>query len=439
MEKILSKTPSINHVFERERKSELKRKLQEGEFSPEEKKEYKRFLTADVLFEHVSCLQTQRKAVKDVNKEVALLGLDTVLVVGTMGLGSTAVAGRIALRMGGPLSKAQKGSKAKRFQNAGIFGADVSLSAPYMQEAMNICEDELNQLEETAEETNKVCEKLSIGVKHTSNVKSCILQASLASLPITLPILGLAGIAVAKGIRGAKTSSSAQKAEEVLGLRLSSSQRRAVEEAHLIGQGERGKNGALAGIGNYTEDQLRRKADILNRAGFSKNQRRQLMEAGVVGDDLLRRADKELEKALRGIRKTPEEPSFKAKGFKPEYYRGYDKAREFNAVKEWAEKVKADRYRTHIPYFADQLEKHIADFEKSFRRHNKDKPEFLEKRLKLLEELKQEARQRIKDQNVTYDWWANFNVRMPMIAEEPDIIREDIKNVEIGRDSSPLL
>ena len=60
-------------------------------------------------------------------------------------------------------------------------------------------------------------------------------------------------------------------------------QKQAIEEAHLEGFGEKGKNGALAGIENYTEAQLRRKAKILKKAGFSLPQRRTLMESGTVG------------------------------------------------------------------------------------------------------------------------------------------------------------
>ena len=81
---------------------------------------------------------------KELNKELAFGALDVGIVVGTMGLGTPIVAGRIALRLGSALSKAQKLSKARRIQNLGIFGTDVSLSTPYMKKAMNICEDQLS-------------------------------------------------------------------------------------------------------------------------------------------------------------------------------------------------------------------------------------------------------------------------------------------------------
>ena len=438
--KVLSQTPAINNdeVFKRERRKELKDKNKSNKLSPEERREYRYLLTevseADSLFKSVDCLQTQRREVKEVNKELALGALDVGIVIGTMGLGTAAVAGKLALRMGGALSKTQKMSKAKRFQNLGIFGTDASLSAPYMKEAMNICEDSLNQLEETAAtKTNEDCEKLSQGVKHTSDLKSCLLSASLASLPITLPIIGLSGIALAKKLRGTKVSSqavpssSAEKAEEVLGTKLSSSQKKAIEEAHLVGQGQVGRDGTPARIGNYTEDQLRRKAEILKQAGLSSSQRRTLMEKGIVGDDLLRRANEELGEALQKIRQSPEELRLKKQGFKREYYRGVDQARELNAVARYLRTINADPKNTHIQYFSDQIDKTISDFEASFRKHNQDNPEFLAERLKLLEDIKREARKRIKDQNVTYDWWANFNLRLPMIAEEPYFIQQILK------------
>ena len=461
MAKVLAKTPPINHdeVFERDRKKELKRRYEHEEnLSPEERKEYREFLTteekreyrnlltkvgeADGLFELAGCLQTQRKAVKEVSRELALGALDLGIVIGTMGLGSPYVAGRLAVRLGSAVSKATQAknlSKAKRLQSLGIFGTDVSFSSPYMQEAMEACEDTLNQLEEmqteeqtaNAEKNNKLCENLPVRAKQTSDLKSCILQASLASLPITLPILGLAGLAVARGLGKASSSlpsiSASKRAEEVLKTKLSPVQQRAVEEAHLVGRGEKGKDGSIAGIGNYTEDQLKRKADILKQAGFSRNQRRTLMEAGVVGDDILRRAEKKLKKALQKIRKSPEEPVLKAQGFKPEYYKGVDQAREFNAVARYLRTIKADPEKTHIPYFADQVEKTLADFEKGFRKHNQDNPELLEEGLKQLEALKKEARRRVADQNVTYDWWATFNLRLPVMTSEHDFIQSMLK------------
>ena len=141
-------------------------------------------------------------------------------------------------------------------------------------------------------------------------------------------------------------------------------------------------------------------------------------------EDFLRKADKELEKALRKIRKSPEEPVLKVQGFKPTYYKGVDQAREFNEVAKYLRAIQADPEKTHISYFASQIEKTLTDFEKSLRQHNQDKPEFLAERLKLLEALKTEAQRRVADQNVTYNWWADFNLRLSMITLNSDLIRE---------------
>ena len=218
--KILAKAPPINRsdVFDSKNKiKELEEKSKEGQLSAQEivkeRQNIRKAAGADSLFGVVECIQRQRKSVKEVNRELALGALDVGIVIGTMGFGSAAVAGRIALRVGGAISKAQKASKAKRLQNLGIFGTDTSLSTPYMKEALNVCEDVMNQLEQTAsEETNKICEQMPIRLKHTSDLKSCILQASLASLPVTLPLLGLSGIALAKKMRGANKSVTASTA-----------------------------------------------------------------------------------------------------------------------------------------------------------------------------------------------------------------------------------
>ena len=133
-------------------------------------------------------------------------------------------------------------------------------------------------------------------------------------------------------------------------------------------------------------------------------------------EDFLRRADEQLEKALQKIRKSPEEPVLKVQGFKPIYYRGVDQAREFNEVAKYLRAIQADPEKTHIPYFADQVGKTITNFENSFRKHNQDNFKFLAERLQILEELKREARKRVEDQNVTYDWWSVFNLRLSIIA-----------------------
>ena len=215
---------------------------------------------------------------------------------------------------------------------------------------------------------------------------------------------------------GEKISSSAEK---VLGVKLSPLQKRAVEEAYLVGDGQIGRDGTPARIGNYTQAQLRRKTEILKESGFSPSQRRNL-NAGI-----------KLEQALQAIRNSPQEPLLREQGFKASYYAGVDQAREFNRVYEYVQEVQADPESTHIPYFADQVEKTISDFERDLRTQTvtigdsirlgthvvviRD-PQLQEKRLRILEDFKKEARRRVENQDVTYNWWVKFNTKLSLLA-----------------------
>lgn len=77
---------------------------------------------------------------------------------------------------------------------------------------------------------------------------------------------------------------SGAQAERLFGRKLDHSQKDAIEASHLVGQGQMGlREGTFAGRGNYTPEQLREKAEILKAAGFNTEERRKLMEAGVVG------------------------------------------------------------------------------------------------------------------------------------------------------------
>ena len=77
-----------------------------------------------------------------------------------------------------------------------------------------------------------------------------------------------------------------RSAETILERPLSPREARAVQAAHEIGEGQLGRDGTLAGIGNYTDQQLRDKARILREAGFSRDERRRLIESGVVGNGI---------------------------------------------------------------------------------------------------------------------------------------------------------
>lgn len=54
--------------------------------------------------------------------------------------------------------------------------------------------------------------------------------------------------------------------------------------AHLVGYGEGGKDGGLAGLYNYTGQQLIRKKRILELYGYSREEIKYLMDMGYVGE-----------------------------------------------------------------------------------------------------------------------------------------------------------
>lgn len=75
-----------------------------------------------------------------------------------------------------------------------------------------------------------------------------------------------------------------KKAEEILGgKQLTVEQKLAILKAHYVGLGERGKDGkeGSAGVYNLTPAQLAEKARILEQAGFTEDERREIIESGL--------------------------------------------------------------------------------------------------------------------------------------------------------------
>ena len=168
-----------------------------------------------------------------------------------------------------------------------------------------------------------------------------------------------------------------------------------------------------------------------------------LCSSSFISAEQLRRnlnAEIRLEQDLQAIRNSPQEPRLIEQGFKPSYYAGVDQAREFDRLHEYLQEIQADPKSTHIPYFADQVEKTISDFERGLRKQNvtgdkykiKD-PKFLEKRLKILEDFKKEARRRVENQDVTYDWWIKFNTKLSLLASP-----EALQHIPESRYTSPV-
>ena len=75
------------------------------------------------------------------------------------------------------------------------------------------------------------------------------------------------------------------RAEKAVGQKLTPEQKLAVQEAHEVGTYELGADGkTLAAIDNYTKAQLKKKAQALQEAGFNVDERRALIEKGIVGE-----------------------------------------------------------------------------------------------------------------------------------------------------------
>ncbi|MBI2621407.1 MAG: hypothetical protein HYW63_02020 [Candidatus Levybacteria bacterium] len=72
------------------------------------------------------------------------------------------------------------------------------------------------------------------------------------------------------------------KAETLLGRKISVGQKLAILRAHYVGLGELGKNGKDAGVFNLKKDQIERRVVILEKAGFNKDQIRVLIESGLI-------------------------------------------------------------------------------------------------------------------------------------------------------------
>jgi hypothetical protein len=83
--------------------------------------------------------------------------------------------------------------------------------------------------------------------------------------------------------RNSPEAKRVEMAEGLLGRKVSAEQSKALDEAHRVGAGEVGANGGPAGLGNYTKAQLKKKAEILEKSGFSEAERRMLIESEAVG------------------------------------------------------------------------------------------------------------------------------------------------------------
>ncbi|MDE0151695.1 MAG: hypothetical protein OXK80_04260 [Bdellovibrionales bacterium] len=209
-DQVMAKTPAIDteNIFGNSSLDEMSPE-EIRSMSADQKTSHLKNTIATNYFNLAQCRQGVREDASKFKTDLGFFALDVGLTIATVGLGAAAIAGRLAVRAGSNISKAQ------RLQNLGLMGIDVAFSAPHINRAIDKCDGYMNQLERLAgEKADNVCSKLPVRSKLTSDLKSCLLTASLASLPIVVPGVAVAGRALAKKagiVKGGGPSSPAPK------------------------------------------------------------------------------------------------------------------------------------------------------------------------------------------------------------------------------------
>ncbi len=107
------------------------------------------------------------------------------------------------------------------------------------------------------------------------------------------------------------------------------------------------------------------------------------------------------------------EQQLREKSFRDAYIAGWDEAHRLEAIADALRKNKVDPAVTHIEDFADQVEEHIAYFQRNTD-HEIEIPAFKKKVVdrEAMEVLVREARGKVKEKKVTYNWWMQWNLKM---------------------------
>ncbi len=113
------------------------------------------------------------------------------------------------------------------------------------------------------------------------------------------------------------------------------------------------------------------------------------------------------------------EASLKLKGFSDHYTAGMDEVHRMEALAEAFRREKVDPDTSHIADFSNQVEKHIAFFQKT---------PFWEKNKEALKILFHEARLKVKEGKVTYNWWLQWNLKMVSAVDTVS----DVYNLQHG-------
>ena len=124
-------------------------------------------------------------------------------------------------------------------------------------------------------------------------------------------------------------------------------------------------------------------------------------------------------------------------------YEGIQEAQKMIQLGKKLQVEKARAYTTHIPEFAQQINKHYEHFEyiietthlkiqekKHLTEFKKDRNQkIINKKRVVLKSLKAEALQHAQNQNLTYAYWLHWNVRATLVASIHSLEKlEDLKN-----------
>lgn len=197
------------------------------------------------------------------------IGADTKDALSNLGIlalgGAASALGRMAV-VGASGLRSEAALAATRV----AFGFDVGANAMLAGKGViDACKQKINVLTDQS-----ACTNSDYSFRLRNQVNECAYSASLALLSGGMATTGLRGLADAQRLR---------QAEKSIGRALNENEKAAIIKAHLVGENENGLNGGPASIENYTPNQIMRKARILKDAGIDENERRLLMEAGVVG------------------------------------------------------------------------------------------------------------------------------------------------------------
>lgn len=113
-----------------------------------------------------------------------------------------------------------------------------------------------------------------------------------------------------------------------------------------------------------------------------------------------------------------EEARLIEQGFKAKFSAGIDKVYEWAAVRRKLQELEANPYITHIEYFGEQMPDHLKYIRKGIEDSYALKESVRLKKLEILRELEEEAKDVVANEGATYVWWLNLNNRLTQLMSD---------------------